>query len=139
MNTSELTGDALDCLVAKIEGNSRGYFSPSTNWAHGGPIIDKLIKGHLFLMEDGDGDGEYACHVAYSRTPHDNSHGFGKTPLIAAMRCYVASELGNDVEVPTELLKDGQDIGIDKDGNIICWDATKQEPYNSGEEYLGEL
>lgn len=27
----------------------------------------------------------------------------GKTPLIAAMRCYVASTLGDNVEVPSEL------------------------------------
>lgn len=28
----------------------------------------------------------------------------GPTPLIAAMRCYVASKLGDEVEVPEELL-----------------------------------
>ena len=28
---------------------------------------------------------------------------FGKTKLIAAMRCYVASKLGDEVEVPEEL------------------------------------
>lgn len=28
---------------------------------------------------------------------------FGPTPLIAAMRCYVASKLGDEVEVPEEL------------------------------------
>jgi hypothetical protein len=27
----------------------------------------------------------------------------GPTPLIAAMRCYVASKLGDEVEVPKEL------------------------------------
>ena len=30
-------------------------------------------------------------------------HGRGPTPLIAAMRCYVASKLGDEVEVPDEL------------------------------------
>ena len=28
----------------------------------------------------------------------------GPTPLIAAMRCYVSNRLGNEVEVPEELL-----------------------------------
>ena len=28
----------------------------------------------------------------------------GDTPLMAAMRCYVASKLGDDVEIPEELL-----------------------------------
>lgn len=23
-------------------------------------------------------------------------------------------------------------IGIDNDGNVICWDAAKREPYNTG-------
>jgi hypothetical protein len=27
----------------------------------------------------------------------------GSTPLIAAMRCYVASKLGDEVEIPEEL------------------------------------
>jgi hypothetical protein len=29
---------------------------------------------------------------------------FGPTPLIAAMRCYVASKLGDDINIPEELL-----------------------------------
>jgi hypothetical protein len=29
----------------------------------------------------------------------------GTTPLIAAMRCYVASKLGDEVEIPVELIK----------------------------------
>jgi hypothetical protein len=29
---------------------------------------------------------------------------FGHTPLVAAMRCYVASKLGDTVEVPEEIL-----------------------------------
>jgi len=129
MKTSELTGASLDWAVAKADDNLYpvgdirvGYgevfsiepgdyetaekwkqYSPSTDWAQGGPIIEELIKGHFFVMEDGDGDGEQACHVAYSRTPHDNFHGSGPTPLIAAMRCYVASKLGDEVDVPTEL------------------------------------
>jgi hypothetical protein len=28
---------------------------------------------------------------------------YGDTPLIAAMRCYVASKLGDEVEIPKEL------------------------------------
>lgn len=29
--------------------------------------------------------------------------GYGPTPLIAAMRCYVASKLGDEVDVPDEM------------------------------------
>jgi len=31
------------------------------------------------------------------------THGYGPTPLIAAMRCYVASKMGDEIDVPTEL------------------------------------
>jgi hypothetical protein len=31
------------------------------------------------------------------------AHEYGPTPLIAAMRCYVASRLGDEVDVPEEL------------------------------------
>lgn len=34
-----------------------------------------------------------------------NDWGDGTTPLIAAMRCYVASKLGDVVDVPEELAK----------------------------------
>ena len=30
-------------------------------------------------------------------------YGWGTTPLIAAMRCYVASKLGDNIELPEEL------------------------------------
>jgi len=30
--------------------------------------------------------------------------GFGHTPLVAAMRCFVASHLGDEVEIPDELV-----------------------------------
>jgi hypothetical protein len=39
--------------------------------------------------------------MAYIR--HDEEY-FGPTPLIAAMRCYVASQLGDEVEVPSDLM-----------------------------------
>lgn len=83
-------------------------FFASTNWAQGGPIIEREIdclrkrskaeeaelarpnpnfkfKAEIFTDIDG-----YFC-------------AFGSTPLIAAMRCYVVSELGEEVEVPDEL------------------------------------
>ena len=35
---------------------------------------------------------------------HTPAHAEGKTPLIAAMRCYVESKLGSEVDIPEELL-----------------------------------
>jgi hypothetical protein len=105
MKTSELQGAALDWAVAKceglmqgqiaIDGVTRGFYKPSTDWAQGGPIIE---RERISVWARGN---EWA---AESFVP--NQHGLecvGPTPLIAAMRCYVASKLGDEVEVPDEL------------------------------------
>ena len=104
MKTSELTGAALDWAMAKAESiingdnldigfiNEGGY-SPSTDWAQGGAIIE---RERIELRGDGD-DGRIACDNL-------NLEQTGTTPLEAAMRCYVASKLGDEVEVPEELL-----------------------------------
>jgi hypothetical protein len=100
MKTSELTGAALDWAVAKCEGqpdewmadHKRGYInSPSTDWSQGGPIIER----EYIWLEINEGQ----CYA------HKNGLEFyeGETPLIAAMRCYVASKLGDEVEVSEEL------------------------------------
>jgi hypothetical protein len=104
MRTNELSGAALDWAVAKCEkpewlGNQaevyvlKAGFHPSTNWAQGGPIIeregisvcpDEIAPWCAFFD---NGTAEYVFYT-------------GTTPLIAAMRCYVASKLGDEVELP---------------------------------------
>ena len=100
MKTSELTGAALDWAVAKCVGFDNGDWIPnySTEWYHGGAIIEceKIsITGTNFAWWECE-KGWYA-HIG-------DRYSHGTTPLIAAMRCYVASELGDEVEVPEELL-----------------------------------
>ena len=102
MKTSELTGAALDWAVAKCEGidyvegdvRFRGAYARkySTDWAQGGLIIE---RERLSLYDIG-GD-EWGCDD--NLTPRST----GLTPLVAAMRCYVASKLGDEVEIPEEL------------------------------------
>ena len=115
MKTSELTGAALDWAVAQCENFSVRYgFDDncpeySTNWAQGGPIIERerLWVGYsavkqsqslrLIVMED----AVVQCHkTVYPPQPKSTT---GPTILIAAMRCYVASKLGNDIELPEGL------------------------------------
>ena len=111
MKTAELTGTALDWAVAKCEGVingdaldvgfiREGGYTPSTDWAQGGEIIERecmqLWKG-----------GEWCASLDQSFNPPEFST--GTTPLIAAMRCYVASKLGTEVEVPEELLSCAHD------------------------------
>jgi hypothetical protein len=70
-------------------------FRPSTEWAQGGPIIER--EGIRIVEVAGDVWG-----AVYSRGDVGREH-FAETPLIAAMRCYVASKLGDEVEIPKEL------------------------------------
>ena len=101
IKTSELTVTALDWAVARIEGDelpkSGGKGSDySTDWAQGGPIIEREKIGSLH-----EARGVWSASTEWD----DPAKVFyGKTKLIAAMRCYVASKLGDEVEIPNELI-----------------------------------
>lgn len=97
------SGPVLNGLVATCEGYRldlvpESSFDPSTDWSQGGPIIEREnITGLQKSKHLGTGDVLWHCFI-------DNSNfQVGPTPLIAAMRCYVASKLGEEVEVPNEL------------------------------------
>jgi hypothetical protein len=94
MKTSELTGAALDWAVAKCEGTRALWweYSPSQKWEQAGPIIEREK-----IAIDFDGD---AWCASDNRKPLAN---YGPTPLIAAMRCYVSSKLGDEIDLPKEL------------------------------------
>ena len=81
-----------------------GYkFSPSTKWEQGGPIIER--ERMTLNYENIDGTGQSKAYYL-STLFDDDLEGWGQcgpTPLIAAMRCYVASKLGDEVEIPDEL------------------------------------
>ena len=95
MKTSELTGTALDWAVAVCEDVYcfDGTYTPSTNWSQGGPIIER--EGIELLCE--------TLGFRWVAMPQKGPEWRGPTPLIAAMRCYVASKLGDEVEIPKEL------------------------------------
>lgn len=132
---SELTGTKLDWAVAKCEGftlyedamlngiTKRGVwlsglsiepntwtplamFTPSTDWAQGGPIIER----EKFDRISTNVSGGFTVSRKFVELRDDDSysirwvHGSGPTTLIATMRCYVASKLGDTVEIPDELM-----------------------------------
>ena len=108
MKTSELQGAALDWAVAKCEGNDGVWFAsdadpvpftPSTDWAQGGPIIEREKISVMFSFDL----GVWVSAIGELWVPEEGGV-HGPTPLIAAMRCYVASKLGNEVEVPDEIV-----------------------------------
>ena len=101
MKVSETTGVSLDWMVAKAIGEYKPVDVPkySTDWSQGGPIIER---------EEICTKRQKPCSIGYewnawSWTKNSGPGGSGPTPLIAAMRCYVASKLGDEVEVPEGL------------------------------------
>lgn len=100
IKTSELTGVALDWAVAKALGEYKPVPVPnySTNWTHGGPIIEREKIG-IDYYHIPPTPPVWISGIAGTISTKE-----GKTPLIAAMRCYVASKLGNEVDIPEELL-----------------------------------
>ena len=112
MKTAELQGAALDWAVTLIEQpeacgygvadwreqrtrtvkNGEYLHRWHQSWAQGGPIIDRETISLDYAQEEDWAAKTPAYQWAY-----------GPTPLIAAMRCYVASKLGDEVEIPKEL------------------------------------
>lgn len=117
MKTSELQGPALDWAVVKCEGRREpellndfatawftwGNVHYSTDWAHGGPIIEREEIGIKRNSPCSDGR-QWEASPSITAKGAGGKWGYGPTPLVAAMRCYVASKLGEEVEIPEELV-----------------------------------
>ncbi|PUA41456.1 DUF2591 domain-containing protein [Pseudomonas protegens] len=128
VKTADLVGPALDWAVAKSIGAYRGEyavceggepwpawifpgaipckattgkFKPSTDWAHGGPLI---AKHQVNLHAPQASDDCWAAWVTIRGK--DFCHG-GWQPLVAACRAIVAAKLGEVVSVPAELIYRG--------------------------------
>lgn len=120
MKTSELTGRSLDYAVAVCEGGegfwydtvatywvkihgkdralSNGWaqsYTPSTDWSEAGPIIE---RERLCIT------ATQSAHWDARTAEYPPRYHSGPNPLVAAMRAYVASKLGDEVTVPNELL-----------------------------------
>jgi hypothetical protein len=84
-------------LIVFKRSNITDYYNPSTNWGWGGPIIEREKISTAYepsLIYDDSCRWKALCAMS------DKGHTYGPTPLIAAMRCYVASKLGDEVDVP---------------------------------------
>ena len=118
--TTELTGSLLDFAVGMAINGSNGLgaflnalevpmYHPalraSENWAHGGPIIEFMSisvcneAGRFFTADD---DTAPAWCSRVGSIMGDYAHGdlvFGETPLVAAMRAFVAAAFGDEVDL----------------------------------------
>jgi hypothetical protein len=122
MKTSELTGAALDWAVTLIEKpiaceygvedwrgqrrhtvkNGEYVYRWHQSWAQGGPIIEREEIGIKRNAPCSEGR-QWEASGSITAKGAGYQFAYGPTPLIAAMRCYVASKLGDDVEIPEEL------------------------------------
>ena len=121
MKTSELTGAALDWAVCEATGLLKAYtqfrsgknflkvygvarnkhLHPSIEWSQGGPIIERERIATTPMTPT---VGEDRTPYWFANYEGQITYRDGPTPLIAAMRCYVASKLGDEVYVPEELV-----------------------------------
>lgn len=129
----EIDGSALDWAVAQQQGialrhaskthgcyrdhqceddipSAPGYtYNPSTDWAHGGPIVDEMIRiGYTFQKSLFDND------IKAIRTSGGQFESqFGPTVLIAAMRCFISSDQKDwekgVIEVPDDLVETSEE------------------------------
>ncbi len=116
VKTSILNGAALDWAVATAEGHkaelddnevvswkvilSNAYrlvWQPSTNWSQAGAIIER----ELITLDYNPLKSKGRPWIA---TLPSGAEEQGATPLIAAMRAYVSSVLGDEVDIPEDLL-----------------------------------
>lgn len=114
VQVANLSGRALDWAVAKCDEenlpfiskdggvfcqatNNYGYYSPSTVWSQGGPLIERESIA-VTPCEDME---SWASAVVFRQGVETQ---YGPTPLIAAMRALVVAKFGSEVEIPEELL-----------------------------------
>jgi hypothetical protein len=126
----DLEGELLDAAVAMIEGIEllhraepiiaehypsawyediwRGW-SACRDWRIGGPIIEReridLAGPDTLSEESRSSRSEWRARIwgtlqTRDQGGNDEATTYGPTPLIAAMRAYVASKLGEEVELP---------------------------------------
>lgn len=135
--TSELVGPALDYAVAlcgTVPPKTQGFrnkdtlqvtvyldqrcdwkgnliaipYSPSTDWAIGGQIIERegidLYCSVPTNIKHDDPSWTGSWRAKYHRCGFGTEMFYGKTALIAAMRCFVTTKLGDEIELPDWLV-----------------------------------
>jgi len=130
VKVNEAERETLDYMVAMAEGLGLGLtkedrfleiflhqnrtgqgYCYSRSWLQGGLIIEREKIGVWWATHTVDDEGtEYGNHwyAEPGMTDENADKSYtcmtGPTPLIAAMRCYVASKLGDECDIPDELI-----------------------------------
>jgi hypothetical protein len=114
IKVSKLSRAALDWAVSQCEKRNEPeiihnfkmawYTWPSvrysTNWQEAGPIIEREL---IRIISPTMRGVEWVARIR--KTGGLNwIEAYGQTPLIAAMRCYIASKMGEEIELPDNLI-----------------------------------
>ena len=123
VKTNELIDAALDYAVGVAEGkveqgvygtpefrDSEVYlcycdavlnscYSPTTDWAQGGPLLNQHKISRTI-----DHSGLWIAYAGYNLNDEQRHMQCDRSELVAGLRCLVALNLGDTVEVPDELL-----------------------------------
>ncbi len=102
MKTTKLNGDLLDYWVYRVDGGKdtltefyaakyQGRHAYSTEWNFGGPIIERE-RIHIAFVHD-----KQQWRADARGNTNAPALGYGPTPLVAAMRAYVAKKCGEEV------------------------------------------
>jgi hypothetical protein len=117
IKVSELAGAKLDYWVAKTEqlipevlgatcflkeigGEYQCWpYKPSSDWSQGGPIIEResICVSGPGPMGGPSPEYEWTSYID-TGSFGGGHHGHGRTPLVAAMRAFVYSKFGEEVE-----------------------------------------
>ncbi|MDE9571291.1 phage protein NinX family protein [Xenorhabdus bovienii] len=121
IKTSELTGRALDWAVCLAIGgtanedntevqapnngyyllsNGKGNFTPSTDWSQCGELIEK----HRVELDFNSVSEEWSAYI-FNFEELESVIEDGDTPQIAICRAVVATQLGDEVDIPDELVE----------------------------------
>lgn len=112
---------SIELGISKLLKSNVEYYSPSTLWSQAGVIIDtngiSIIRcrddydycNNIPIPEWAATTGQHDFYQGYednepSLAQFERDLVFGNTPLIAAMRAYVISKLGNNVDIPDNII-----------------------------------
>lgn len=112
IKTSELKKSTLGWAIAKCEGHELliedgdVWFEKTTDYRGNWELCGLILEREKINLEYPRNNCPWQANMWHEhlRDGSHFSHGSGDTAFEAAMRCYVASKLGDEIEIPKELI-----------------------------------
>jgi hypothetical protein len=111
INIKNSEGIVLNWAVCKAEGLLENEslldniaILKANNYLTDWNCCGKIILKEFICLEDRKKMGGWLAYLRDQETGESKIITFGKTPQIAAMRCYATYKLGEEIDVPDEIL-----------------------------------